>query len=75
MEEHIYYQYDIDMAFDMGLETGIVILEQTVGLSEPAREEVIKKLKVKLTTTPRRGGLMGTLKGSIYCHSFNCSIF
>ena len=40
-----YYQKDIDNAFDMGLETAISVLENTIGLSSAAQQLILNKLR------------------------------
>lgn len=40
-----FYQEDIDNAFDIGLETAIAVLENTIGLSSSAQQAILNKLR------------------------------
>ena len=48
LPEILYTKDDINKAFSMGLETAIVILEKSVGLSIPGRRLLIESLKKRV---------------------------
>ena len=45
MHEHIYNREDIEKAYDMGLESAIMILEKSIGLSINGQKQMLNMLK------------------------------
>ena len=45
LSEKIYYQEDIEKAFDMGFEAAIIFLEDTIGLTSSTQQKILEKLK------------------------------
>ena len=45
LPEHIYFEKDIYKAFDMGVETGLALFEQTLGLSYDNQKYILSRIK------------------------------
>jgi len=46
--EYIYSAKDIEKAFDMGLESAVVILEKSIGLSIEGQRHLLERMKNKI---------------------------
>ena len=46
--EYIYSSKDIEKAFDMGMDTALVIMEKSIGLTVEGQRNLLEKMKKKI---------------------------